>query len=189
MIDIRSRLDKIQEVLRLGSNAKHFYFLYESIFLQYRIIIETIMLSNLVTHQKQYTKGYKKLRKLWRPHEILQFIESINPNFYPVPVSVDPIAGAIEGTFSINNIKSGFFTKQEIVDAYNLCSKYIHAKHPFSDNRNLDIIREVFSNWWHSISLLLNVHLIQLYDIDKQFLATCYMTTESPMYMLYLKRG
>ena len=105
---------------------------FEFMCLQFRIIIELIFLSSLAAHKKYYKEAANKLKKEWRPSYIKKFLENINPNFYPVPMELE--FDFTKGGYIINPLpeSSGFISKKDLFDAYNICNNYLHAKNPFA---------------------------------------------------------
>jgi hypothetical protein len=62
MYKIRDRFKEIQRIFSLGAYEKDAEFQTENLALHFRNIFELIILANLVTHKKQYTKGFRRLK-------------------------------------------------------------------------------------------------------------------------------
>ena len=57
----------------------------ETICLQFRKILEKIMLMSLVANKEAYAEQNAKFAKHYHAERIMRDLERINPDFYPVP--------------------------------------------------------------------------------------------------------
>lgn len=138
---------------------------YELICIQLRKILELIALSSLVSNKRVYSETYEDFHSHWNAKKILNALEKINPNFYPVPAQIDP-----KGKIGSNNAyhmkkdsKKSALTKNEFVRLYNICGSILHTKNPYAQKKNIDIEIPIDS-WMKKIAHLLNQHYIQLVD-------------------------
>ena len=58
--------------------------------LQFRKALELIALSSLISDLDVYREQFSDIEKKWNARWILRDIERIHPNFYPVPIDIDP---------------------------------------------------------------------------------------------------
>jgi hypothetical protein len=58
----------------------------ESIYLQFRKILELIALGSLISNRDEYCKSYQNFLTCWNPKKIIADLERINPDFYPRPI-------------------------------------------------------------------------------------------------------
>lgn len=138
----------------------------EFICLQFRKILELIAMASLTANKEQYEAAYRKFYKHWKAKQILNYIEEINPNFYPVPTQQVVENGKVTQTVPITE---GFLTKDDFEKAYNDCSEVLHSKNPYNRKTiNIEKLKESFGEWDYKIITLLNHHQIQLIDSKKQ---------------------
>jgi len=133
----------------------------ESICLQIRKILELIALSSLVANKEEYSKIREKFHRDYHAKRILNTIEGVNPEFYPVPCRQ-----VLDKTTRkpIQNIalKSGFLTRKEFENIYDRCGGLLHADNPFSQKRDIDNFIKIVPQWMEKIRALLNLHEVQL---------------------------
>ena len=132
----------------------------ETVCLQFRKILEKIMLMSLVANREAYAEQNEKYAKHYHAERIMRDLERINPDFYPVPINqVVKENGLIE----LEHIESGFLTKDELIQIYEKCGSMMHAQNPFSMIPPVDDIYEQFPEWLSKIMVLLGQHQIKLY--------------------------
>ena len=140
MREIKKRVNIIKWMLHKEMAIDHKLFHTEFISLQFRSITELILLANLSAHKTLYNKGCEKLKNEWRIKSILQFLKSVNTDFYPLPVTE---------TFSEENpnipiylsLYTGFLSLEDLGIIYDTCNNYIHPKNPFAEERNYIILK------------------------------------------------
>lgn len=171
MKEIKSRMYLIKDIMAKGTNQDEILFDTEFACLQFRLIIELIVLSNLAANQKLYKNSIKELKKEWRPHLILKTLEDINPNFYPVPVSMDySKLNVLTGEgLVVEPVESGYLKKEDIIKIYYKCSAYLHAANPFAEPYDF-LIRLQFPEWWRQIEWLIASHFVQLIESKRSLL-------------------
>src|SRR5260370_28719120 len=62
----------------------------ESIYLQYRKMLELIALGSLVANKDVFSKVYQDFAKYWNAELLVKDIERVNPDFYPRPIIQEP---------------------------------------------------------------------------------------------------
>jgi hypothetical protein len=87
---------------------------------------------------------------------IVNRIEKINPNFYPVPVT-------LTRDNRWKGKRHGFLTKNQFISLYERCGRVLHAKNPFSkvSQRALSFESRI-SEFVSRVEVLLSEHLIRL---------------------------
>lgn len=133
----------------------------ESMVLQVRMITELVALASLSANKLIFEKNRVKFKKKWHPKEILNDVESLNPNFYPVPIAEVPLKHSIvEGEFV--NLQDGFMTCDELIEVHGKCGNLLHAQNPYGKGMDYDNYKKMVPTWINRIMTLLNFHLIRL---------------------------
>ena len=168
MEEIKKRTEVIECFLSKKCSALYIQTTAESIALQMRKVLELIALSSLIANRDSYATQRKNFAKDWHAKRILQTLEKVNSEFYPVPnyQVVDANSGTVT---EIKRIERGYLTKEEFVKLYDWCCDLLHAENPFSNRSN--IAERFLANvptWVTQIKVLLNHHTVQLADKDLQ---------------------
>lgn len=167
MEEIKKRTEVVNGFLTRQCHAIFVQSTVESIALQIRKILELIALASMVANKAEYARHRKNFQKDWSAKRILDTLEEANPNYYPVPNRqiVDEGTGEVR---SLENLKSGFLTKQNFATLLDKCDRLLHADNPFSVKQNPSSFLESVPAWMEKIRRLLNHHTIQLIDEDQQ---------------------
>lgn len=89
MDEIKRRVESIEKIVEVSAGQLFLPVVTESIYLQFRKILELIAMSSLVANREAMEEMGRSLGKLgsrWNGHEILRLVEAINPDFYPAPI-------------------------------------------------------------------------------------------------------
>ena len=139
--------------------------------LQIRKILELIALSSLISDLDVYREQLNDIEKKWNARLILQDIERIHPNFYPVPIEIDP-----DNKYRWLDKKTPYLTKEQFVSIYKKCGKILHEDSVFKDDKDMDSTYnqadEQINNWVLLIMNLLNTHTVHLYNKKDLFYIT-----------------
>ncbi|MCY3627053.1 MAG: hypothetical protein OXG88_05380 [Gammaproteobacteria bacterium] len=158
--EVKRRVQVIQEILAGQIHTKFVMTTAESLALQFRNVLELIVLASLVANKEEYAKRRENFHKEWRVKDIIKQLEEINPKYYPKPYRDKP-----DGDKEIEDITSGYLTKNEYLILFSECNKMIHADNPFAPRKkNPETFLRFAKNWRKKISLLLNQHRVQLID-------------------------
>lgn len=109
---------------------------------------------------------YKDFAKHYHARHILRDIGNLNPNFYPNPM--EPLKGQHGQPIKVDQVKGDYLTKEELIEAYDICSDLLHAENPFAPPKDPDKIKERFEGWLKKTTILLSFHSIQLMDTKRQ---------------------
>lgn len=133
---------------------------FEVIFFQLRKILEIIAMSPMLVNEKEYRKESEKAEFDWRLGQIVKKLDSVNPNYYPAPISILSKKDCID---KFEKIEKGFLTRQDLLDAYSHCSDFLHANNPLRKTRENDFKEDVtfITNIIKKIHVLLNTHTVQ----------------------------
>jgi hypothetical protein len=136
----------------------------EFCYLQLRMLCELIALGALTAHGD--IEETTKLKNVWSADKIIDRLEQLHPDFYPMPVIQNSIG---PGKYHFDQVKDGFLTKEELVILNGKSGAILHrgtmkkllsTKTPLQKNFP-DIV-----DWGQKVSTLLNHHCIHLADGD-----------------------
>lgn len=159
LYEIKRRIDVIVDHLNKVTVEKYLIIEVETVCLQFRKILEKIALMSLVANKELYAEQNEKFAKHYHAERIMNDLERINPDFYPVPTK--PIKHK-DGTYEWIEIESGYLTREEFVKIYEKCGGMMHAQNPFACEKPLKEIKSCFPEWLTKICILLDHHHISL---------------------------
>jgi hypothetical protein len=161
MNEIKRRTDAIFAILRGPHSTLYPMTNIEFVCLQIRKVLELIALASLASHKEEFAKQHQKFAEMWRAKKILEDLEKLNPNFYPVPTEqiLDPKTGDVVAT---KQISKPYLTKEDFIAVYQKCSTMLHAENPFGPPKNLPEIETGIPIWTQKIINLLQHHQAQL---------------------------
>ncbi len=133
----------------------------ESACLQLRKILELVAFGSLVANKDAYTAVYAKASKKWNAGDLLNELEQVNPDFYPVPVIEGP--SKIPGVVAEHKKRDGdFLTKFDFAEVYGRCGVMAHAANPFAKGIDYAYYQQKLPLWRTQVLNLLNAHEIRL---------------------------
>ena len=167
MEEIKKRTEVVSGFLTRKCHAMYVQTTAESMALQIRKILELIALASLVANRSEYAKLRESFHTDWNATGIFKTLEKANPGFYPTPNRqvVDEKTGQV---VSLEDVKSGFLTKDDYLTLFDRCSDILHAENPFSATQDTNAFLSAVPMWMEKIRCLLNHHTIQLADDEKQ---------------------
>jgi hypothetical protein len=137
----------------------------EFLYLQLRMICESIALACLIAHNEIHETKNKNLYNNWSAAQIMDRLERIHKDFYPRPVEqILDIDGKVIG---VSPIENGYLTKGRFLSLYAECNDNLHLG---SLKKNLQPLKEDLLKvdpiilWHNDIRALLNIHWIPLAD-------------------------
>lgn len=167
MEEIKKRTRVVDAFLNRSCSALYLKTTVESIYLQFRKILELIAMASL-SASPEYMARYDRFRRHYNGKRILRDLEKVNPDFYPQPTRqvVDPDTGKV---VEVVDVESGFLTKDDYVELYDICGDLLHAENPYDEGqRDMESRLEDVPEWRNRIVTLLNHHQVQLADSGKQ---------------------
>ena len=87
MLEIRHRASAVAALEEPNRDVMPDFIRVELLVMQIRKILEIVALGSMVANEKEYLEAYDKIEKHYHAKKILRFVEKINPDFYPKPVS------------------------------------------------------------------------------------------------------
>jgi len=138
MQEIVSRLDVVGALLRGDANLVYLPTTVESVYLQFRHVLELIATASLSVNQTANDELRKEGRKKWHAGHILEAVETVNPEFYyPQPVRL--VAEDRDG-FKVGidhyrgewkDFHGDYLNREKFTTLYNACSRLLHTPNPF----------------------------------------------------------
>ena len=187
MEEIKKRTEVIRGFFNGKCHAMYVQTTAESVALQIRKILELIALASLAANRPEYAKYQRDFRKDWNAKRIFKTLDRANPRFYPKPNKqvVDRETGKV---VSLEDVKSGFLTRQDFIALLNNCNKILHAENPFSKKQNPRVFMDSVPEWMKKIMRLLNHHTIQLFEDDQQLWVLMEAESDGKVYVHEFQR-
>src|SRR5690606_18933579 len=110
---------------------------HEIIFFQLRKILEIIAKSPIIMNEEKYRLVSKKAEHDWRIKDIIKKLKMSNPNYYP-----NPVYYAEKDMDEIVNRTEGHLTEEELIEAYDYCSDFLHSDNPLKPKKNTNFDKE-----------------------------------------------
>lgn len=161
MEEARFRLKFVKDLPARNGTTGHQAIDQELVFLQLRKILELIAFASLTANREKYAAAHKKFATFWKAKAMLEDLEKLNPEFYPMPVQ--------KPTLQPDGVKhfaavDGFLTKDDFISLYDLASDFLHVTNPFSVKDPVIKMRYSVSQWLDRIQALLALHVMRLVD-------------------------
>ena len=159
--EVRMRLTLIRSVCNGSLSAGSEIFNYEIASVNLRKCLELIAFGSLTANKDVYASMHAKFEEHWRAKRILENLEKIHPDFYPIALLTPVISSETPRNVHFELETQGFLTRNEFVELYDLCSKVIHSRNPFEVQTTINFRLSV-SEWTNKIETLLRFHRFQL---------------------------
>lgn len=156
----------------------------EAIYLQFRKVLELIAFGSLVANKEEFSKQYEKFSKFWHAERLINDMEQVNPNFYPVPVSQETSEDP-KIFRELKKIEEGFLTKKDFVKLYNKCGALMHASNPYGSQADYAAYEKNALDWRNKIVCLLNAHEIRLINTSNIYLIQMAAPEKMPTYTAF----
>ncbi|MXX22389.1 MAG: hypothetical protein F4Y02_17665 [Chloroflexi bacterium] len=167
MEEIKKRIRVVDAFQNGSRNALYLKTTVESIYLQFRMILELIAMASL-SASPEYMARYERFRRHYNGKRIFKDLEKVNPDFYPRPTRqvVDADSGKV---VEVVDVQSGFLTKDQYVELYDICGDLLHAENPYAQGQqDMKLRLQQAAEWKNRIVTLLNHHQVQLANSGKQ---------------------
>jgi len=163
MEEVKRRTEAVRCFLTGKCNTPYRATTLETIYLQFRKILELIALGSLVVNKKEVEKHKQKFDKWWHAERILKDVEKLNPDFYPKPIrDSDGSADKRIIPYEISPVKDGFLTREDFAKLYDICGEILHVDNPFGNKVDYSKYEKEMIGWLKKIMTLLNSHTIRL---------------------------
>jgi len=168
MEEIKLRIAVVDHFIPGQGNALYPPPTIESACLQLRKILELIAFGSLVANKATYTSVYSKISKAWHAADILEELNRVNSEFYPVPVTVVP--SSIPGVPQHKKREGDFLTKTEFPEVYGRCGVMAHAVNPYGKGIDYAYYLTMLPTWRTQVVNLLKNHEIRLVNIPGMYI-------------------
>lgn len=185
MVEIKRRSLVVDSFSKGTSHAMFKATSIETIYLQFRKIIELIAMSTLVANKETYSVIYEKFASSWNAKYIIKDIERLNPRFYPTPIIQQ--SSNRRGVISdfIKRKEVDYLTKDELLTLYDKCGPILHTENPYGSQINYSYYDENVLKWRNKIRNLLNAHEIRLLNDENLYLIQMGANEELPTYTAF----
>lgn len=139
----------------------------ETIYLQYRKILELIAFGSLVANLEEYAKARQNYSSDWHAARVLKAVESVHPEYYPKPVVQLRVEGKKHNR-ELHIFEGNYLTKSDFEELYDLCGGIMHSQNPYGSPIQYEDYFKAASEWGLKIRNLLNAHEVKLIN-EKQF--------------------
>ena len=162
LIKIKYRIKLIDDFTLLNNNIPADIFV-ENTYLQFRKILELIILSSLLANKVEYIKQYNKIKEVWDIKNRIKYLEKINRSFYPKP-SIQKITfkKPDKRNIEIVDLKKDFLTLDNLYTLLDTCNSLLHVENPFLKPLDYGKLLNDIPAWREKIIKLLNHHTINL---------------------------
>jgi hypothetical protein len=162
MIEVRNRLNATQRFMDRYSKTDS-YIEFDCAILQFRKALEATAYASISPNKEQYRalrekgKHFQDFTKDFNATKIFQYLEQINKDFYPVPLT--PATKQPDGTWHFGRKEDGFLTKKKFSKIYDRLGKFLHADNPWDSNKQRQNIAKDISVTIPELSDLLELHV------------------------------
>ena len=173
MKEIVRRNNVIDAFITRKNSALYLPTTVESIYLQFRLILELIATASLIVNDSAMPKLSEKGRRKWAAGDILKAVQEINPNFYyPKPIRANE--SAMPGIkYNHREFKGDYLTREQFDTLYDVCSRTIHVQNPFDQNspaKDYERLLKGALKWRNRIRQLLVHHEFRLIEDDNLYI-------------------
>jgi len=127
--------------------------------LQVRKALEQVAYASLAASRDTYSQARPQFEREWSATKILERLEKLHPDFYPVavsPVRLNP------NRVHFELVADGFLTRDDFVFLYDKCSDAIHDWNPYREGPRVVELQRPIGEWAQRIEKLLAWHRIRL---------------------------
>ncbi len=165
--ELKLRIKAVQSIVNEDVTKEsfgHYIFADEFMFLQIRKILELIVFGSMASNISLYEKTYSKYSRHNKAKQILEMLEKVNKDYYPLPLQESPEKNGV-----LINVQKDCLTRDDFIFLYDACSKIIHSTNPYSEAKKVDLKISI-DDWMHRIASLLWFHRIKLANTNTAWL-------------------
>lgn len=163
MTEVKNRVFSINLVLDGNCTLGFVPINAETVYLQFRKILELVAFGSLVANFNIYSKTRKDYSREWKATRFLKNIEEVNKDFYPDPVEHKQLEGGLPYRNFVE-FHGDYLTKDDFKNLYDICGGFMHSENPYSDTHSYAELLEQAPTWLRKIVNLLNLHIVNFVD-------------------------
>jgi len=157
----------------------------EFVYLQLRKIIELIAMGSLLANASSFAHIQSKIEKYWNAKDLLNDIQTLNPDFYPRPI-IQKASTEPGVKMQWLDRRDDFLTKERFITLYDKCGSILHVRNPFVPEQDFGKFEKAAPKWYLWIVNLLNAHIIRLIGGTKLYLIQMGSDVEPPTYTIFV---
>lgn len=167
MRDVKKRILYAESQIDLFNKSEN-KFILENAILHLRKALECIAYASIAPNKDAYAKfrsDAKKqtdFRKDYHGGKILEQLEKINKDFYPLPLAEPELIG--DGQWHFDRLSSGYLIKNEYSKLYDRLGKFLHSDNPWGGDKGYLSFAKDMSENFQKIKLLLQIHVTFVKD-------------------------
>ena len=156
----------------------------ESIYLQFRKILELIAMGSMVANKDAFSRAYKRFAKCWNAEYLINDIQQINHDFYPKPIIQRP---SDKPGIKMQWTDRGpdYLTKKDLIKLYKKCGGIMHSGNPYGSQIDYGYYETGIGEWSTKIINLLTSHEIRLINDENIYLIQMGATDSTPTYTVF----
>lgn len=166
MARIRDRINVVQTIMSGGIKIGLADQTAELIFVQFRKTLEGIAFASLSANKEKYSEVHANFSKHWRAKDMLAVMDTVNPNFYPLPLPA-PVETAPGHKYFGEPLTDGFVTRDDFVFLYKCSSETLHTRNPYREGDPTINIKYTVPEWVARFQRLLSWHCATLLNGDR----------------------
>jgi hypothetical protein len=156
----------------------------ETVYLQFRKMLELIALGSLVANKEVFSKTYTEFSGCWNAELLVKDMERINPNFYPQPIIQKPSDMPGVKMEWLERPKD-YLTKEDLIKLYKKCGAIMHSGNPYGSQVDYQYYESKMEHWGSRIMNLLNAHHIRLVNDPNLYLIQMGSKNEAPSHWAF----
>jgi hypothetical protein len=160
---VRHHIGLVDAVFAGGINTGHRDLNQELISLHFRKALKEVAFSSLSANRERYSAVRARFATDRSARRILETVEGVNCNFYPVPLT--PPQEPEPGHKIFGRVRDGFLTKDDFVTLYGRSSNFLHSRNPYAPDDAPADAEYTVEEWSRRIKALLSWHFAQLVDV------------------------
>jgi len=127
MTVVRTRLITIDRLLTGKIHIPQLVFRVESVYLQFRLVIETLYLTTIVSRRKKYTIDWPASEREYQPSVIRKYLRAQLTEHFPYPFRHRL---ATDGHQELEFFAAPI-SEEELYSFFNQCHQYLHEPNPY----------------------------------------------------------
>jgi hypothetical protein len=124
---MKARMFTIHRLLKGDIRVPYEMLKVETIYLQFRLLLEMLYLSAIATRRQKYRSAWPRSEREYQPSEIRKYLAGELDEHFPRPFEVDPSSGAVSSVVLVERP----VTEEEVYAFFNRCHRLLHEPNPY----------------------------------------------------------